>query len=556
MEKQRGEGILESKLRLGAVALAAGVFLAGCGSQSATPKQTGASRLVIGVDNGSPTFTDNFSPFSPNLRQGTSYIYEPLFNLNTLTGQAIPWLATGYHWKDNQELVMTIRSGVRWNDGKPFSAKDVAFTFNYMKQHPALDWQGLWKKLASVTASGNQVIFRLQSPDGQLFDQIATTIIIPQHIWASIKHPTKQIVQNPVGTGPYMVSKFTPYQYTLTKNPFYWQSKKIQVKSLVFPVMGSSQTASLKMSSGQWDWGTIFMPNVQKTYVAKNPKYNHYWFPAGGTIALSLNLTQSPYSDVNFRKAVAYAINRQKIATQAEYGYVQPANQTGLLPSQKQWLNPAIPHHAMYTYNLQKAQTILKNAGYHLNTKGQLLDKSGRPVSLSIEVPSGWSDWIATAQIIQSNLKRLGISVQVLTPQYSAYSSSLSSGQYQGALVPVGGTPNPFNSYYPLLDGRFYKPIGQNAVANQERFKSASADAILHQWQLATSHQANLQYAYRIEKVMYQQVPVIALFYGAVWNEYSTKKFVGWPTAKNPYANPAPYGQSPLIVLTHLRPRT
>lgn len=549
---------MQSKMKWSTALLASGVVLAGCGTApSSTSPSTSASnaKLVIGVDNGTPTFTDNFSPFTPSQRTGTSYMYEPLFVINSINGKAIPWLATSYQWKSNTELTMTIRSGVKWNDGKPFTAKDVAFTFNYMKQHPALDWQGLWKELSSVTASGNQVTFKMSSPDGQIFDQIASTIIVPEHIWASVKHPTKKVVKHPVATGPYKVGSFTPYQYTLVKNPTYWQASKIHVSTLEFPVLGSASTAALKMSSGQWGWGTIFMPNVQKTYVSKDPQYNKYWFPPGGTIALSLNLTKAPYNDVNFRKAVAYAINRQKIATQAEYGYVKVANQTALLPGQKQWLDPSLPNHAMYGYNLAKAKSILSAAGYHHNAQGQLLDKSGKPVSLTIEVPSGWSDWIATSQVIQSNLKKLGISVHVSTPQYSAYSSSLASGTYQGALVGVGGTPNPYQSYAPLLGSSFYKPVGQTAAGNQERFQSSQANTILNHWLVATSAQTDKKYAYQIENVMYKQLPVITLFYGATWSEYSTKNFTGWPSASNPYTSPAPYGQTPLLVLTHLRPR-
>ncbi|QQE79783.1 ABC transporter substrate-binding protein [Alicyclobacillus sp. SO9] len=543
------------------------VLLAGC-STGASANSTasnstgsnsngssGSSKLVIGVDNGSPTFTDNFNPLAPSKRQGTSYIYEPLFYISSLSGKVTPWLATSYTWKSNKQLVMKIRQGVKWNDGKPFTAKDVAFTFNYMKQHPALDWQGLWKKLSSVTANGSQVVFKLKKPDGQIFDQLASTIIIPQHIWASVQNPAKRVVKHPVATGPYMVSKFTPYQYTLKKNPSYWQANKVQVKTLEFPVLGSSQTASLKLSSGKWDWGTVFMPNVKKTFVNRDPKFNHYWFPSGGVISLSLNLTKKPFDNLAFRKAIAYAINRKKIASQAEDGYVKTANQTGLLPGQKKWLDSSLPNNASYTYNLQKAKTMLSNAGYKENSKGQLLNKSGQPISFKIEVPNGWSDWIETAQIIRSDLKKVGITVQVSTPQYGAYNSSMSTGQYDGALVGIGGGSNPFNMYNQLLSSKFYKPPGKTASANTERFKSQAANQILNKWLVSIKPQTDMKYAHQMESVMYNQLPVITLFYGATWSEYSTKNFINWPSAKNPYASPAPYGQSPLMILTHLKPR-
>ncbi len=539
------------------------VALTGCGSNgnsatSPSPANTvNASQLVVGVDNGSPTFTDNFNPFAPGNRIGTSYIYEPLFFVNTINGKIDPWLATGYQWEGNKKLVLTIRSGVKWNDGTPFTAKDVAFTFDYLKQHPSLDWQGLWKVLQSVTTNGNQVVFTFNKPDVPAFYEIASTIIVPQHIWSKIAHPTKGLNSNPVGTGPYEVDTFTPYQYTLKRNPNYWQKGKVQVKKIVFPVLGNNQTAALNLSSGKWDWATLFLPNVKQTFVSKDPQYNQYWFPPGGIVALSLNLGKAPFNDVHFREALAYAINKTKIAQQAEDGYVATASQAGLvLPGQKQWLDSSLPNGGSYSYNLTKAKQILSQAGYHLNAQGQLVAPSGKSVSFSLEVPSGWSDWIQSAQIIQGNLKELGIQVNVSTPQYGSYSQSQAMGQYDAALTAYGGTATPFTSYDTLLNSKYTAPIGQNANADQERFNSAQTNQLLSSWRQATNQQIQLQDAYQIEKVMYQQLPVINLFYGATWSEFSSKKFVGWPSASNPYAPPAPYGQSPLMIMTHLRPQS
>lgn len=556
----------KSLISLVAMVGVAGTALTGCGqatssnssgnTASGQPAATSNVSLTVGVDNGSPTFSDNFNPFAPNNRIGTSYIFEPLFFINNINGQVTPWLGTSYKWQGNKTLVVTIRKGVKWNDGTSFTAADVAFTFNYLKKYPALDSQGLWQVLSSVTANGNQVTFNFKTPNVPTFYSIASTVIIPQHIWSSITDPTKQMMENPVGTGPYMVGSFTPYQYTLKKNPTYWQADKVHVQSIVFPVLGNNQTAALKLSSGQWDWATLFLPNVQKTFVSKNPNYNKYWFPAGGVVSLALNLTKAPFNDVQFRQALAYAIDRQQIAQQAEDGYVNVASQTGLiLPGQSQWLDSSIPHQGIYAYNVQKAKQMFSQAGYKTNGAGQLLDKSGKPISFSIEVPNGWSDWIQTAQIIQSNLKQLGITINVTTPQYGAYSQSLSDGQFEGALMGFGGQASPFQAYNSLLNGQFAVPVGQSTTQNQERWNNSTVNQVLANWQQSTNQSTQQSDAYQIEQTMYKEVPVIALFYGATWSEFSTKKFTGWPSASNPYAPPAPYGQPPLMIFTHLQPR-
>ncbi len=550
----------------------AGTTLAGCGtvpmnntagnthaSGASNAAETGAasvsnSSLTIGVDNGSPTFTDNFNPYAPSTRTGTNYIYEPLFFVNNINGKVTPWLATAYKWENNKKLVVTIRNGVKWNDGKPFSAKDVAFTFQYLKKNPSLDSQGLWQVLQSVTASGNKVTFTMKTPDVPVFYQIASTLIIPQHVWATISNPAKAVMKNPVGTGPYVVGSFTPYQYTLTKNPKYWQANKVQVDTLNFPVLGNNQTATLKLASGQWDWATLFLPDIQKTYVSRDPSTNKYWFPAGGIISLALNLTKQPFNDPQFRKALAYAIDKQQIANQAEDGYVDVASQAGLiLPGQSQWLDASLPNKGIYPLNIQKAKQILKSAGYKTNSQGQLLDKSGKPITFSVEVPTGWSDWIQAAQIIQSSLKKIGITVNVSTPQYAAYSENLASGQFDGALLSFGGTASPYTSFQTLLNSSFATPVGQSTTANQERFKDKAVDQALQSWEQSTSTAQQKKSASEIENTMYNELPVIDLFYGATWSEFSTKNFTGWPSAKNPYALPSPYGQPPLMILTHLK---
>src|SRR6185295_2475348 len=82
-------------------------------------------------------------------------IYEPLIVYNRATGAYVPWLATSFQWSaDNTKLRFALRSGVVWSDGTPFTAGDVAFTFGLMRRSPALDPQGLWQFLASVTADG------------------------------------------------------------------------------------------------------------------------------------------------------------------------------------------------------------------------------------------------------------------------------------------------------------------------------------------------------------------------------------------------------------------
>lgn len=130
------------------------MILAACGSSSQNnPGPTTKHVLTVASQ------SSDFSQAGLNLFNGHTdvgvqgLIYETLYFVNVNGGAFTPMLATGYSWNsDNTQLTFTIRQGVKWNDGKPFDANDVAFTFNLLKQYPAADANGVWSFLSSVTA--------------------------------------------------------------------------------------------------------------------------------------------------------------------------------------------------------------------------------------------------------------------------------------------------------------------------------------------------------------------------------------------------------------------
>ncbi len=557
MKQKAVARFLAGRYKGAAAAASLSLLAAACGSaatpaSSTTPSK--ATTLVVGVDNGSPTLADNFNPFSPNARIGTTYMYEPLQYVNTLNGSYSPMLATSHKFVNATTLQFQIRSGAKWSDGTPITPADVLFTFNLLKKYPALDGAGIWKHVSSISASGNTVTFKFSSPDVPFAQAIASTVILPSHIWSKIANPVTFTNTSPVTSGPYKLGTFNPNQYVLVKNPLCWQASKVAVQKVVFPAMSGGQTAQLELAKGQFGWATLFVPNVQQDWVSKAPKYNHYWFPPGGTISLYMNLTKAPFNNLTFRKALSYGLDRSSIATKAENGYVQQASQSGLLlPNLSKWLDPSLPNSGKITYNPTKAKALLASAGYRLSN-GKLLSPSGQPVQFSIITPNGFSDWLQAAQTISQELSKLGITVTISTPEYAGYNSSLQNGQFQTALGGFGGSGSPYIDFHGILSSALSAPVGQAAPSNFERWISPSTDALLHKVATTTNTAQQKSAVYQLEGVMYHQLPVLTLFYGATWSEYSTKNFVGWPSASNPYAPPAPYGQAPLAIMTHLRP--
>jgi peptide/nickel transport system substrate-binding protein len=547
-------------MRSAAVCLCAAALIAtGASACSSNSGATGSSStsggtLTIQGDVGNPTLVENFNPFNPTAELGgTRLIYAPLETVSTVDGSYTPFLATGYKFTTPTTLVYTIRQGVKWSDGTAFTPADVVFTFDLLKKYPALDTNGVWSQISGVSGSGNDVTFTFKAPNVPFAATIAQTPIVPQHIWASISNPTTFTNTHPVGTGPFTLGSFAPTQYTLTKNALYWDASKIAPSSVVFPAQATSQsTNQLEVSSGQFDWAYQYLPDVQATYVDRDPATNRYWFPPGGTIGLYLNLTQAPYNNVNFRQGISLALNRATIARKAVNGYEPPASTSGIiLPNEQHWLNPSLPNQGVVSQNIPAAMAAFAKAGY-TTQGGKLVGPNGAQASMTITLPNSFTDWAAAATEISAELRAVGIKVSLDEPQYAQYSQTTQAGTFNAAIGGFGGTGIPYNDYNLTLNSTYAAPVHTPTVNNFERYSNAGVNQALGTLASATSPSAQQQATDRLEMMVYNQVPLVLLYYGGSWGVFSTKHFTGWPSASDPYTLPTPYTDALLTVVTHL----
>lgn len=525
-------------------------------------------KLVIDNESGS-TWTCQFNPFNASLLgPGITFglVYEPLEFVNILqsTKPPKPMLASGFTWsKDYKTLTFTIRSGAKWSDGAPFTAKDVLYTFNAIKHDKAADLNALWNNaggpLTNVAAKGtDKVLFTFNAPAQTYFYYVADqTPIVPQHIWSKLDQSKLSTYKdsNPVGTGPYKVSSCSPQNIKYLRNATYWQSKPghpvPRIAEIDYPAFLSNTPANLYLAQGQAQWGGQYIPNIKSYYVAKDPAHRHIWFPPVLNVALVPNLTNPLLKQLPVREAIAYALNKPNIAKLGEGGEQAPANQTGVItPTFKAWADTSI---TQPTYNPSKAEQILKQAGYKKGSGGIYQSPSGQPLQFTIKTISGYSDWDASLQIITQELKAVGIGVTVQDENSTPYTADIQAGHFQLAYAGSGGpaaSPGP-SPYYELRGWLFSGNIGST---NYSRFKSAQADALFNRYS-AASHSQQVQIVHQIQQIMVKQIPFIPTTEGVDWYQYDTSHIGGWPTQSDPYAQPSPYsfpddGQ----VVAHLYP--
>jgi peptide/nickel transport system substrate-binding protein len=533
---------------------------AGLGSAGGEKVQKAAASNSVTISNAQgTTWTCGFNPFNADVQPFSfGVVYEELVFVNGLkSGKATNWLASNYKWSNgNKTLTFTIRSGVKWQDGKPFSADDVIFTYQLLKKFRALDLNADWAVLRSVSKQSNKVVFNFKTSAVPYFYYIAAqTPIVAKHIWSSIKNPVTYKDTHPIGTGPFKMSSCSPQVIKYQKNSGYWQKGVPKLDTIYYPAFTSNNPANQQLASGKAQWGSQFIPNIQKYYSSKSSD-NHYWFPPLTNVSIFFNLKNPILKDVALRKAIAYAIDRAKVAKIGEYGYQPAANQTGIVtPTFSSWLDKGLA--SKVTYNPQKAISILQKAGY--KKKGDLFyTKDGKkPLSFRIINIGGYSDWVASVQVVQQQLKAVGIKITPENLSSTTYDNNAYTGKfelmYNGNL---SGGPAPYYELRQLLYSKNSAPIGKIAASNWERYYNPAVDRLIEQYGATTDPAKQLAIVRKLEAAMVNDIPVIPVTEGVDWYQYNTKSLTGWVTQSNPYAKPAAYEVPDWgVQAMHLRPK-
>jgi peptide/nickel transport system substrate-binding protein len=531
---------------------------AGLGTAGGEKVQKASNSVTISNEQGT-TWTCGFSPFNADVNSlSFGVVYEELVFVNGLqSGKATPWLASSYKWANgNKTLTFTIRSGVKWTDGKPFSADDVIFTYNLLKKFPALDLNADWAVLKSVAKQGgNKIVFKFKTSAVPYFYYIAAqTPIAAKHIWSKIKNPVTYKDSHPIGTGPFTMSSCSPQVIKYKKNPGYWQKGMPKLDTIFYPAFTSNDPANQQLASGKAQWGSQFIPNIKSYYSSKSSD-NHYWFPPLVNVNIFFNLKNPILSNVAVRRAIAYAIDRSKVSKIGEYGYEPASNQTGIVtPTFNSWLDKGLA--AKVTYNPKKAISTLQNAGF--KKKGDLFyTKDGKPLSFRIINIGGYSDWVASVQVIQQQLKAVGIKITPENLSGTTFDNDAYTGKFE--LMYNGnesGGPAPYYELRQLLYSKNSAPIGKIASSNWERYYNPAVDKLIEQYGATTDPGKQHAIVKKLEAAMVNDIPVIPVTEGVDWYQYNTKSITGWVTQGNPYAKPAAYEVPDWAVLAmHLRPK-
>lgn len=549
--------------KIAIIASAMSCLTLGVISANGASAATATAHVLTEEANVGVTFTQNFNPFNSNSLAAQmnmkSLTYEPLVEIDYLKANTeYPWLATSYKWTNGgRTITFTIRTGVKWSDGTPFTPADVAYTFNLIGQNPAANYSGVPQMTNAATVKGDTVSLNFASPAYQAITAIAgSTLIVPEHIWSKITNPAKVVITNPIGTGPYVLKNFSTQLVSYKVNPSYWGGTPAATQVNI-PSYSSNASATTALANGQLDWAGNDIANINAVFVNKNPKTNHYYFAGGNTVTLTFNVNYGVLNDPVVRAAISAGINRTELGIKGESGYELPATSSSglILPNQSAFLSAKAANDLSPTSDAAKVTSLLSGDGYAKNSSG-MWAKNGQEISFNIEDPTAYSDYYADSQLIANSLQAVGINATVDGVQASQWYSDLAAGTFQSAIHWGAGGANPFQQYQNWLDyNTFVAPSPKSASGDFGRYNSVAAETAIKKLETTSplDTAAVTSATQALGNILTTQVPVAPLLYGADWNVYSTAHFTGWVTAANPYMDPSPNDPELPVILMHLK---
>lgn len=563
--------------------LALTATLAGCGGNKPNPanadpgntakeenKKPAVLTSLMEMNDG---WVRNFNPFVNNTYQfEQGFMYEPLVVFDSYNNnKEHMWLAEDIVSEpDNKTLTVKVRKGVKWSDGKDLTAKDVAFSFTYSKDHPEIDRNGDWGekgKIESVSVADDHTVkIVMKTPNrfarNSVFFQ---KWIVPEHIFSKVDNPANYVLENPVVTGAFSVVKsFTPEMVVLGRNPSYWQGDKLKVDELRVPQYNGNDAGLALLQSGTVDWAHLFIPDIEKNYI-QGDAHRKYWYGVNDSVRLAFNYMTpnkdnlKAFNNVDFKRAVSMAVDRSGIIDSAVYGYLSkevPTN-TGLPPALFGYKDPVAQEEmAKYTkFDIEGAKALLAKAGFKdKDGDGFVENPDGTKIAFEIISPAGWSDWNDGAAICAQGLQKAGINAKAKAIDLSLVIETWQTAQHDVLYGGYGASPDIWKYYFDTIGDKSRVKTSTWWSTCQTNYINEEINALIAKMPSASDAELK-EITAKVEQFFAKNMINVPILHNGNWFVYNDSRFTGWATEDNPMFNPANCNHdSKLLQLMNLKP--
>ncbi len=430
--------------------------LTGCGgeddSQAVETVEEEVKQLIIGWDQDTLTL-DPHRAYEMYTNAPIHAMYDTLYKFGDDLAKPIPSLATGYTVDDDVEYTFTLREGVQFSSGNPFSSKDVKFSIERVK-HLNSNISFLAENIESVEAPDNTtVVLTLSKPDAAFISKIATSAFTIVDSIAAMEagatssadaETTDQAQdwfdENSCGTGPYMLKRFSPdVEVVLEANPFYWNGE-VPFDEVILKHMPDTNTQMLMVEKGDID---IAMNLSAEQVKQVEGKEGVKVIPAPGMAITFLLMNDDPeiggpFSEKGVRQAIKYALDYEGYQLMAGPGAVTPVGiiQAGFLG--------ALPVRPEGFRDVAKAKKLLAEAGYPEGFSGKVYAISHAFEGL---------DWVKVAEKVKSDLSEINIELEVVPQELTVGLDDYRNGAWSFAVTGWGPDYPDVNNQLAFLPG-------------------------------------------------------------------------------------------------------
>ena len=419
-----------------------------------------------------------------------------------------PRLATAWELAaDKLSIKFTLRKGVKWHDGKPFTSADVAFTLMKLikPNHPR--GRATYANLVDVeTPDDFTAILKLSQPSPTIMNALSgfETPILPKHIYEEGDPRRNKANNAPVGTGPYKFVEWVRGSHiTLERNPDYWDSKAAYLDRIVMRIINDAASRSAALETGEiLVAGPNPVPYSELQRFRANPKFDVE--TRGEELlqhaqALQVNMRNPDLAKLPVRQAILHAINRDNLARAVWYGSGRAA--TSPIPHQAGDLRLANP--PAYPYDPKKAEALLESAGYKRGADNFRL-------KLSLDwIPLGEAN-LHAAEFIKQSLQKVGIETTIVSSDlptylkrvYTDYAFDLNLFLYAPIFDPSMG----LQRFYWSKAARKGSPF-----VNASNYSNPAMDKVLEAAAVETDEAKRKELYHEFQKIAMTDLPVLPL---------------------------------------------
>ena len=321
---------------------------------------------------------------------------------------------------DGLSITFKLRRGVKWQDGKDFTARDVLFGFQtIINPNTRTAYSGDYREVKEARAIDDhtfEVSYRRAFAPG--LSSWGSLVVLPRHLLEGQDINTAPFSRKPVGTGPYKFKEWkTGEKIVLTANPDYFDGRP-WIDGFVYRIIPDPATMFLELRAGGIDlMGLTAMQFKRQTETYKMRRdFRKYQYLAFAYTYLGYNLKDAKFQDLRVRQAITYAIDKQEIIDGVLLGMGRVAS--GPYKPDTDWYNPRVKQ---YPHDVEKARALLAQAGWKPSGKAGVLEKEGRPFEFTILTNQGNEARARCAEIIQRRLAAVGIKVKIRTVEWAAF---------------------------------------------------------------------------------------------------------------------------------------